>query len=116
MERGICVMNKKINNLILCSFIIFFLSFSAFATVTTAGGGRWDYGANSSICWSKYNHPNLRHGSTAINGDDESDEADGIDAGEESYACVTSTRNPFHRNRAYWHRCRLDKRCGYDQD
>lgn len=110
---------KKISSIILSIWFISSMSLMVFATITSAGGGTWDYGANSTICWSKYTHSNLRHGSTAINGDDESDEDDGVDAGDQSWAEVSSTdwaTHLFRRNRAYWHRCGIDKKCGYTQD
>ena len=107
---------KKMSSIILSIWFISSMSLMVFATVTSAGGGTWDYGVRHSeggTCWSNYLHNNLRHGSTAINGDGDKDYDDGIDAGKESYASVGSTS---HGNRAYWHRCGIDKKCGYTQD
>lgn len=112
-------MFKKFTSLILGFVMMCSMSLVAFATRTTAGGGNWDYGADRSTCWSYYTHPSLLHGATAINGDDESDDADGIDAGQQACARVRSTHwatHLFHRNRAYWHRCGMDKSCGYTQN
>lgn len=108
---------KKYLNLTLTALILASTSVAAFATITSAGGGTWDYGSNNSICWSKYTHNELRHGSTVINAHDEDAQDDGVDAGEQSWAETTAYHdNPAKRNRAYWHRCGIDKKCGYTQD
>lgn len=109
-------MIKKHISLALTLFTLMSTSVIAFATVTSAGGGTWDYDVNHKpgcTCWSNYTHNSLRHGSTAVNGDGDMDCADGIVAGETSYASVASTA---HSNKAYWHRCAIDKNCGHTQD
>lgn len=107
---------KKFVNMITIAFVFSFFVLPVFATIEMAGGGRWDYGVNKydgGTCWSNYYHESCRHGSTAMNGDGDVDQADGIDAGEESYASVSSTS---HGNKSRWHRCGMDKKCGYTQD
>ena len=107
---------RKYLNFILTALIIASTSIIAFAEITNAGGGIWDHGVNHNpggLCWSKYNHPDKRHGSTAMNGDGDWDEDDGVDSGTWSNAKIDATD---HGNKAYWHRCGIDKNCGYDQD
>ncbi len=57
----------------------------------------------------KYHHPKLYHGSTAINDDGDIDAPDAISLGDTSEASVSRTRT---NNKAYWHRCNIDKDCG----
>ncbi|MFD7405177.1 lactococcin 972 family bacteriocin [Streptomyces sp. NPDC059866] len=47
----------------------------AMATVVSAGGGTWDYGAGTAIVWSDYYHGTKCHGSTAVGEYIDSDEA-----------------------------------------
>ncbi|RZB18740.1 hypothetical protein StrepF001_13335 [Streptomyces sp. F001] len=44
------------------------------ATVVSAGGGTWDYGAGTAIVWSDYYHGTKCHGSTAVGEYIDSDE------------------------------------------
>lgn len=71
-------------------------------TVTSAGGGTWDYGTSTSAsqkhCWSHYNHPDNYHSSTAKVGT--SVDKGYADAGSYSFADAYGPKD--QTGYAYW--------------
>ena len=108
-------MKKKFLKISLTLLSLILISLAVYAGQwrdENCGGGIWEWGLEDfDDLWSHYYHPDRRHGATVVN-DNGTRRADNIDPGKTAKARIKTS---ISNNKAYYHRCKIDKDCGYPE-
>lgn len=94
---------KPLKTLVASAVMVVATAAPALAVTKEVGGGTWDYGATDRTVWSNYYHSSKNHGSSVLNGYNETERSACVGRNKWSYADLPA--HPDETDEAFWRHC-----------